>query len=500
MSVSCLPDAKPNRTVEIAGVALHNEVDIRGDCSLGWRSEVVERNYADFYGPNLWQRAKGWLKRRWKIVCGALGALLVGYAGAVLNEIAPAPESARSLACRAGEWWSEPAPGKLFTILISNLGGDTDGQQTKLVRDVFLGQRGLDVRRTCHVVALDGSGGSITEEEAQATKQGHALLDDWNADLLIWGEVRQENSELSLWFLSRERGSTLGRPPYSVSENLTLPVDFREDLAAQLEAVAFAQIVPSTSADADRISELLKPPAEKLRRLLSARSDVLPRPRTPLIYSFGDASAAIGIQTEDLEWLEQAIAAYHEVLSQWTRERVPLGWAAAQQSLGLALHSLGQINGDSTASEDAVEALCRSLEEWTEAKVLRRIVMAADNLDGVLQDLWLRALPPALLERVAAAYHKALVVLPRDSALHDWAWVQNYLGVTLTVLGERQGGTEFLEEAVAAHHAALEQIPRERVPLDFPRLGGKPSSSRRSASARRRKCSYSRSRIMDPRQ
>ena len=49
----------------------------------------------------------------------------------------------------------------------------------------------------------------------------------------------------------------------------------------------------------------------------------------------------------------------------------------------------------------------------------------------------------------------------------DWAMTQNNLGGTLTILGEREGGTERLEQAVAAHTEALKERTHEWVPLDW---------------------------------
>jgi hypothetical protein len=43
--------------------------------------------------------------------------------------------------------------------------------------------------------------------------------------------------------------------------------------------------------------------------------------------------------------------------------------------------------------------------------------------------------------------------------------MQNDLGNTLALLGEREGVTAHLTEAVAAFHAALEEWTRKRVPL-----------------------------------
>ena len=68
----------------------------------------------------------------------------------------------------------------------------------------------------------------------------------------------------------------------------------------------------------------------------------------------------------------------------------------------------------------------------------------------------------------------------------DWATTQNNLGNALSRLGERESGTERLEEAVEAYRAALQERTRERVPL---RLGRRPRTTsaarlRGSASGR----------------
>ncbi|MEL6818788.1 MAG: tetratricopeptide repeat protein, partial [Pseudomonadota bacterium] len=44
---------------------------------------------------------------------------------------------------------------------------------------------------------------------------------------------------------------------------------------------------------------------------------------------------------------------------------------------------------------------------------------------------------------------------------------QNNLGNALQILGQRESGTERLEEAVTAYRAALEERTRDRVPLEW---------------------------------
>src|SRR4051812_39463358 len=52
----------------------------------------------------------------------------------------------------------------------------------------------------------------------------------------------------------------------------------------------------------------------------------------------------------------------------------------------------------------------------------------------------------------------------RERVPLEWAMTQNNLGIALHALGEREGGTAHLKEAVAAYRAALLEWTRERVP------------------------------------
>lgn len=116
----------------------------------------------------------------------------------------------------------------------------------------------------------------------------------------------------------------------------------------------------------------------------------------------------------------EAIAAYRAALQEWTRDRVPLGWAMTQNNLGAALQTLGQREPGTARLEEAVTAYRAALQERT-----------------------------------------------RDRVPLDWATTQNNLGNALRTLGERELGTDRLGEAVTAYRAALEERTRDRVPLDW---------------------------------
>ena len=73
----------------------------------------------------------------------------------------------------------------------------------------------------------------------------------------------------------------------------------------------------------------------------------------------------------------------------------------------------------------------------------------------------------AHLTEAVAAYSAALEEWTREREPLLWATTQNNLGNALTKLGERESGTGHLTEAVAACRAALEEQTRDRVPLDW---------------------------------
>ena len=59
------------------------------------------------------------------------------------------------------------------------------------------------------------------------------------------------------------------------------------------------------------------------------------------------------------------------------------------------------------------------------------------------------------LEEAVAAFHAALKESRREPAQLQWAMIQTNLGTALRALGERETGTSRLEEAIAAYESAL---------------------------------------------
>ncbi len=181
----------------------------------------------------------------------------------------------------------------------------------------------------------------------------------------------------------------------------------------------------------------------------------------------GNALQALGARESDPARLGQAIEAYREALKEYTRQRVPLDWAATQNNLGTALQALGQRESDPARLGRAVEAYREALKEYTRDRVPLDWAATQNNLGNALQALGERERDPAQLRQAVDAYREALKEYTRERVPLDWAMTQNNLGVALQALGARESDPARLRQAIEAYREALKERTRERVPLDW---------------------------------
>ncbi|MGH6923359.1 MAG: tetratricopeptide repeat protein, partial [Propylenella sp.] len=106
--------------------------------------------------------------------------------------------------------------------------------------------------------------------------------------------------------------------------------------------------------------------------------------------------------------LEEAVAAYRAALEEYTRERVPLDWAATQVNLGESLSTLGERESGTARLEEAVAAFRAALEEYTRERVPLDWAMSLGNQGVALMRLAERTRDAATagqaVDQIAAAY------------------------------------------------------------------------------------------------
>ncbi|WP_375787756.1 hypothetical protein ACE10Z_09915 [Bradyrhizobium sp. Pha-3] len=93
--------------------------------------------------------------------------------------------------------------------------------------------------------------------------------------------------------------------------------------------------------------------------------------------------------------------------------------------------------------------------------------MTQHNLGNALRELGELQGGTARLEEAIAAYRSALTERSHERVPHLWAITQHNLGAALLELGMRESGTTELKESIAAYQAALTEYTRERSPLDW---------------------------------
>ena len=152
----------------------------------------------------------------------------------------------------------------------------------------------------------------------------------------------------------------------------------------------------------------------------------------------------------------------------WVEQQVAVETGVEQADVAILMraigewHRRGEQKGLKLDLEVAVaiarraHSVCRNSNELGAALVC---------LGNALETLGDRDGGTARLEEAIVTFRAALEEMARERVPLDWAMTQNNLGNALARLGARERGTAHLEEAVVAYRAALEEKARERVPL-----------------------------------
>jgi hypothetical protein len=190
----------------------------------------------------------------------------------------------------------------------------------------------------------------------------------------------------------------------------------------------------------------------------------------------GGALLALGRRFEGVDgaaYLNDAAAAFRETLEIFTRERWPLEWAATQNSLGAVLQELSRRAEGAERTRYLNEAADRQravLNSDIRARSPHQWAGSQNNLAITLIDLSEQAAGAESIEylnKAVVAIHAALKIFTHVEAAQEWSLAQNNLGIVLKRLGEQKEGAErlkLLNDAVAAYRAALTVTTREQWP------------------------------------
>ena len=133
-----------------------------------------------------------------------------------------------------------------------------------------------------------------------------------------------------------------------------------------------------------------------------------------------------------------------------------------------ALWTCAGRRGSMGALYSAIEGYRHLLtRELTRAATPELWAQTQNELGNALQTLGEREGSSARLAEAVTAFRAALEVYTRAAMPTQWATTQNNLGLALMTLGEREGNPARLAEAVAACRAALDVHTREATPAEW---------------------------------
>lgn len=402
------------------------------------------------------------------VLLAAVTGAMVGWLKGVVAGVLPGTEPTR---CWIEERWqatfrAEDAhdPGQ-FVVLVTRLAGDPDGSETKHLVDAFLGEKGFQRLTTCQVVPLRGEDQNAAEETAEA--KANQLRATRRADLVLWGEVADRGA-LRVWMTAPAVRADLKAKPWVVDKGVLEPA-FQEQFALALQAVVLTAVKqPSDSAEGKTFADMLGPLLPRLGNLVSNPPTGLSDDAKGSIFSAaGRTFESYGNRVGDMVALNEAVETYRATLEVLTRDRVPLDWARAENSLGHALFTLGTRESGTSRLEEALEAYRAALEERRLEVVPYDWADTERNLGQALFRLGEREPGSVLFDKAAAAYRAALEVQTRAAAPMLWAGTEIDLGNALVRVGEQEISAPRLKDASAAYRAALEELTHERNPFDW---------------------------------
>jgi len=349
-----------------------------------------------------------------------------------------------------------------FSVMVAHLHNDTARGQEQLIVEALKEFEGVQVLLLDRTIPLEGPASEETQKQGQ--ESALRFLKKSGASVLIWGTVLAHGDRTVpklFWTASgvRERKSRRYDAP-RVEDRLRLPELMWSDLSEILGLLVASSASKFTAKEGHYVTDLLPRFIHRVRSLLSESEgrpgwDADARGFTRLILA--NALTVLGDRDRKNEALQEAVAAYREALKERTRDRAPLVWATTQNNLGDALSVLGERESGTGRLKEAVAAYREALKERAfDRAPLDWVLTQGTTLNYALTGLAEDHSRPGRMQEAVIGYREALKQPILDRLPLDWAMTQCSLCNALTLCGERESETRWLEEAVVACKAALD--------------------------------------------
>lgn len=196
------------------------------------------------------------------------------------------------------------ATGGRYTIVVAGLGGDNDDKHARYVVRSLRDFSGVSVHRIPDVVAVSAFG-DVEENTRSAQRNARELVDRYNGDVIIWGDVLKTDGLLDLHISARDELAGEGGE-YTLDSHLRLPADFGQALAGLLFICCLTRILPLLRSARVGAAEDLARETERLRFFIS-NTTLADDHRLELSKAFSTSALTIFECTGDHHWLSFAM-------------------------------------------------------------------------------------------------------------------------------------------------------------------------------------------------
>lgn len=163
-----------------------------------------------------------------------------------------------------------------------------------------------------------------------------------------------------------------------------------------------------------------------------------------------------GKEKGDSNLLRQSVEILQQQLCVISRQEMPMEWAKAQNDLGNALRTLGELELSVQHLNGALKSYRDALQEFTRNRYPIQWAKVQNNLGNTFHLLAGFESGTVYLTEAVKAYLAALEEFPQWRSPFYWAKIQSGLGSALAVLGRRESSSTSLQGAVNAYRKALE--------------------------------------------
>lgn len=305
------------------------------------------------------------------------------------------------------------------------------------------------------------------ERLLMAHEEGRTLLNDEDADLLIWGEMEDMGTVAKLHFLT-QTGVQDGQPgTFGMVDTLDLSVPLPDQAGATVRAVTLAALLPVARGSRKTLAEQLVVQLKDATQILDALPPDAPEDCRIMIENALGNAFATNYRFGAKKAFADAMQHYEAAEKLIDMQTAPMTWAVVNTHMGLIQEADAKNNRTPEPLLAAIkryEGIANTLSrdahanDWALAHMRR--AMAYYKLASVQA-----AQAQAHLKSSASAFEEALTVYDRGTMPERWAEVMNHYGVAQMALGGHGRANEILQQSITTFRKVLEVRKRETQPL-----------------------------------